>query len=1198
MLAVVGAALLWWALEDVGPDAGVIPFFLALAVAAWSGGLGPTLVALALSLPIVVGRLAPPGAAAPLDPGQPSGRIAVALYLATGLAMALLGGSMHRAWRDAQAAARALARRGDRLAREIDERRQAQREVESLLAEQSRLRETAERHAATLAQLFDQAPLGITLLDPELRITHINPPSAAYCGGTPASLAGRDLGAVLRAAVPGEEAEEVERAFARVLATGEPFEFRGWSGTLLHGDGAPFHSDWALRRVEATDGAVLGVLLTVVDVTGRVLRERALGRSEERFRLAAEAVNGLIYEADFTTGHTERSRGLFELLGFHPEEVPPTWEWWRGRILPEDLEAVDRVALDQLARGDRYETEYRARHRDGRVLHLVDRGVVSRDPAGAILRIVGCTQDVSEIRRAEQALRRSEARFRGLFESDIVPLAFFHAGGRITDANDAYLGLVGHTRDELARGEVRWDCLTAPEHAGRDGDALEHLRRDGRWPPYEKDCLTRDGRRVPVLVGGSLLPGCPDEGVGFVLDISDRRRAEAAAAALHRAEERFRVAQELSLDGFTILRAVRDADGAIVDFHWDYVNPAAARLLRRRPEDLVGRSLVERLPGNGRDSELFRRYARVVDTGEPHDIELRYAADGIDGWFRNMAVSLGDGVAISFADITEQKRLQQEQEHLLGELEGRHRFIEALFRQVPAGIIVADAATGDLLLSNREADRLARYDYVPGTPLSDPHHPMPMRGSRPDGTPYAPDDWPLARALRGEATAGEEIDLAWDDGARRTIRVNAGPVRDAAGAIVAAVAAFHDITDRRQLEADLRQHARELAAADRRKDEFLATLAHELRNPLAPIRHSVRFLKEKGPPEPELVGARDVIDRQVAQMARLLDDLLDVSRITRNKLDLRREVVPLDRVLAAAVETSRPLIDAGGHALEVTPPDEPVLLDADPTRLSQVFANLLNNAAKYTPDGGHLAVCARADAAEVVVTVRDDGIGIDAEHLAHVFEMFSQVTPALDRAQGGLGIGLATVRGLVELHGGRVEAESDGPGRGTTVRVALPRLAAVAPPAPDPAPTPAPAADPCDPPAPGPARPGALVLVVDDLVDSAHSLARLLRLKGYRVELAHDGPAALAAAARLRPDAVLLDIGLPGQNGYEVARAIREEPWGRAVPLVALTGWGQEADRRRSREAGFDRHLVKPVDPELLLKTLAQALHPEPSSPR
>jgi PAS domain S-box-containing protein len=1177
LLAVVGAALLGWALGDVGPGAGVIPFFLALAVAAWSGGLGPTLAALGLSVPILVGWTAPRGASA-IDLAQPAGRVALALYLMAGLAMALLGGSMHRAWREAQGAARALARRGDRLAREIDERRLAQRAVEALLAEQSRLREQAERHAATLAQLFEQAPLGLTLLDPDLRITHINPPSASYCGGTPAGLAGRELGAVLRDALPDAEAGAVEASFREVLRTGEPRDVRGWSGDLRHRDGAPFHSDWSLRRVEGPEGTVLGVLLTVVDVTDHLLRERALERSEERFRLAAEAVNGLIYEVDLAAGRTERSRGLFELVGFRPEEVPPSWDWWRSRMLPEDGEAADASYGRQLAAGDRYEVEYRARHRDGRVLHLVDRGVVSRDAAGTVVRLVGCTQDISGIREAEAALRRSEARFRGLFESNVVALSFFHADGRITDANDAYLEVVGHTREELRRGEVRWDRLTPPEHLGRDARALEALRRDGRCEPFEKDYVLADGRRLPVLIGGSLLPGSDAEGVGFLLDLSERKRAEAADAALRRAEERFRVAQELSPDGFTILRAVRDDSGAIVDFAWDYANPAAARMLRARPEELVGHSLLARLPGNRTASDLFARYVRVVEAGEPHDVELRYEADGLAGWFRNTAVPLGDGVAVSFADITETKRLQQEQDRLLRELEGRHRFIETLFRQVPAGILVADAATGDLILSNAEADRLARHDYQPGTALTAPEHRPPMRGTRPDGTAYAPADWPLARALRGEVVADEEIDLSWDDGTRRTLRANAAPVRGADGAVLAAVTAFHDITDRRQLEADLRRHAAEQAEAARRADEFLATLAHELRNPLAPIRHAVRFLKEQGPPEPELMWARDVIDRQVAQMARLLEDLLDVSRITRNSLVLRREVVPLGDVIAAAVETSRPLIDAAGHALEVRLPAGPVLLDGDPTRLAQVFANLLNNAAKYTPDGGHLALEATADDREVTIAVRDDGIGIAAEHLGRVFEMFSQVTPALERAQGGLGIGLATVRGLVELHGGRVAAESAGPGRGTTVRVTLPRRDAPPPEAAGPARA-APA---------GPA--GALVLVVDDLVDSAHGVARLLRLKGYRVEVAHDGPGALAAAERLRPDAVLLDIGLPGQNGYEVARAIRAEPWGRGLVLVALTGWGQDADRRRSREAGFDRHLVKPVDPDHLLRSLAEAL--------
>jgi signal transduction histidine kinase len=377
------------------------------------------------------------------------------------------------------------------------------------------------------------------------------------------------------------------------------------------------------------------------------------------------------------------------------------------------------------------------------------------------------------------------------------------------------------------------------------------------------------------------------------------------------------------------------------------------------------------------------------------------------------------------------------------------------------------------------------------------------------------------------------------------------------------------------LERRVGERTAELAQADRRKDVFLATLAHELRNPLAPIRNAVEVLKAKGPDDPDLIWSRDVIDRQVGQMARLLDDLLDVSRITRNKLELRKQRVTLASVVETAVETSRPIIDGGGHELTVSLSSEPVYLDADPVRLAQVFANLLNNAAKYTDGGGHVRVAAERIGHEVVVSVKDDGIGIAPEVLPRLFEMFSQATPALERSQGGLGIGLSLVKGLVEMHGGSVEARSDGHGQGSQFIVRLP--VAVAP-------------QPYDHPpgdgekgvAPVPCR----VLVADDNRDAADSLAMMLKLAGNEVRTAYDGEQAVEQAEAFRPDLVLLDIGMPKLNGYEAARRIREQPSGHAMILVALTGWGQEEDKRRADEAGFHHHLVKPVDLAALARRL------------
>jgi signal transduction histidine kinase len=371
-----------------------------------------------------------------------------------------------------------------------------------------------------------------------------------------------------------------------------------------------------------------------------------------------------------------------------------------------------------------------------------------------------------------------------------------------------------------------------------------------------------------------------------------------------------------------------------------------------------------------------------------------------------------------------------------------------------------------------------------------------------------------------------------------------------------------------------------LKEADHRKDEFLAVLAHELRNPLAPIRNAVEILRHEETATAELRSARDVIDRQVGQMTHLIDDLLDVSRISHGRIELRRERVELAEVVRSALEASRPLVESSGHRLDIALPPEPIPLEGDPTRLAQVFSNLLNNAAKYTERGGQIRLAAERVDHHVRVRVTDSGIGISSAQLPNLFKMFTQGEHSIERAQGGLGIGLGLARSLVEMHGGTIEASSAGPGSGSEFVVRLP-VAAEAPPAAKPAP----AAD-------SAARADAAalrVLVVDDNQDAADSLSVLLQLMGHVVRTAYDGLEAVAAAGAFAPDLVLLDIGLPKLNGYEAAQRIREQPGGRDVTLIAVTGWGQDDDKRLSREAGFNLHITKPLDPAILERLLVRS---------
>ncbi len=373
-----------------------------------------------------------------------------------------------------------------------------------------------------------------------------------------------------------------------------------------------------------------------------------------------------------------------------------------------------------------------------------------------------------------------------------------------------------------------------------------------------------------------------------------------------------------------------------------------------------------------------------------------------------------------------------------------------------------------------------------------------------------------------------------------------------------------------------------LTESDRRKDEFLATLAHELRNPLAPVRNAIHILRARMPPSPELHWARDVIDRQVTQMTRLIDDLMDVARITRGTFELRKDRAELDEIIRSAVETSRPLIDASRHELTVRLPSETVYLDADVVRLAQVFSNLLNNAAKYTASGGRIAVVAERDARAdtVLVAIEDSGMGIPPPMLARIFEPFTQLDRSLERAQGGLGIGLALAKRLVQMHGGAIEAHSEGPGKGSRFAVRLPLSADQG----------IPQSIPQESRSPTPARVRRRVLVADDNYDSATSLSILLNDAGYEIRTAGDGAQALQTAAEFRPDIALLDIGMPMLNGYEIARRIRDQPWGRDVLLIAVTGWGGPEHRQQTAAAGFDHHLIKPVDPTALTQLLASLL--------
>lgn len=610
---------------------------------------------------------------------------------------------------------------------------------------------------------------------------------------------------------------------------------------------------------------------------------------------------------------------------------------------------------------------------------------------------------------------------------------------------------------------------------------------------------------------------------------------------------------EAALDAIVTL----DNQGRVLHF-----NPAAEKLFGYSLQDALGRDISELIayPAGyaAGDQELHHYFTKSRGPVLAQRLEmLACRAGGGTLPVELTLVKLATQEPLTFTayvrDLSEQKRA----EAAVRESEERYRDLI----ENANDIIYTHDLSGRLTSWNRAGERITGYgaEDVQGMNIA---------------SLVAPDHLEQARRMiarkvvEGGRTA-YELDIFTKDGRRLTVEISSRLARQP-GKAPHVQGMARDVTERKQAELALKE-------ADSKKDEFLAMLAHELRNPLAPIRNALQILK-LADDNPTLVREmREMMERQVQQIVRLVDDLFDVSRITRGTLELRQEKLNLAAVAAMALETSRPLIQAAGHTLTVTLPPEPIYVEGDETRLSQVLANLLNNSAKYTPGGGRIGLIVEREADRATVRIRDNGIGIPAEMLSRVFDMFTQVHDAVPGTAGGLGIGLTLVRNLIEMHGGSVSAHSEGSGKGSEFVVRLPLLTAQTP----------------DPEAMPPREVTALeevaprrVLVVDDNIDSAESLGKMLKLMGNQVRTAHDGPSALEEAAKFIPEVVLLDIGLPGMDGHEVARRLRLLSGLQEAVLVAQTGWGQEEDRRRSRAAGFNHHLVKPVSPTALQELL------------
>jgi PAS domain S-box-containing protein len=622
---------------------------------------------------------------------------------------------------------------------------------------------------------------------------------------------------------------------------------------------------------------------------------------------------------------------------------------------------------------------------------------------------------------------------------------------------------------------------------------------------------------------------------------------------LRRAEEWFGLVVEGVTD-YAIF--ILDPGGYIATW-----NPGAERIKGYRAEEIIGKHFSIFYPVEALARGLPAHELEVaVRTGRYEEEGWRLRKDGTPFWASVVITALRDrsGRHLGFSKITRDLTERRRQEEQLRQSEERLRLMVesvrdyAIFMLDPGGHIVSWNAGAERIKGYRPGEIIGKHFTVF----------------------YLPED--LARGLPQHelevaARTGRFEDEGWrlrKDGTRFWANVVITAVFDGAGHLRGYAKVTRDLTERERLQT--------LERETRKTTEFLAMLGHELRNPLAPIRNAVEIIRAQQTDDPRVQRARDTIDRQVSHLSRLVDDLLDMSRITSGKVTLHKEPLDLAVVVSRAVEATRAALDERNHALTLTLPPDPLRVDGDATRLAQVAMNLIHNAAKYTPEGGQVWVSLRREDKQAVLSVCDNGIGISADLAPRVFDLFVQGERALDRADGGLGIGLTLVRKLVDSHGGTVEAKSAGPGQGSEFVVRLPALADDS--------TEAAASQ--QPAAPDHGPRGRRVLVVDDNSDSAETMVILLQIWGHDVHVATDGPTALAVAAERRPEVVLLDIGLPGMNGYDVARRLREIPGMEHVVLVAMTGYGQEEDRRRSWEAGFTRHLVKPIASEILKEVL------------
>ncbi|WP_192804917.1 PAS domain-containing hybrid sensor histidine kinase/response regulator [Noviherbaspirillum aerium] len=933
-----------------------------------------------------------------------------------------------------------------------------------------------------------------------------------------------------------------------------------WQGEVIHAvrGGKRIHVETRMvLRTDLGDRSI--VLETNRDVTGQRQAEAAILASEERFRSLVTATTQMVWrsEADgkvladspswraFTGQTYDESKGYGWLEALHPDDRERSRRLWEQCIADKTL----------------YETEYRVRRIDGEYRWTAVRAVPIVNADGTLREWIGTNTDIAERKRQETLQQENAERVR--LATDAAKLGIWVwdlATGKVTWENERLYEMFGlpYSEEPLSVAQFLSE-LIHPDDAEPYGRAIAATAQTGARLQYEGRFFRRSDRSLRWFEFTGLLHrdanGHPLRVIGTAADITERKLIE---ENLRDARARL----EAYLNAGEVATWIYDIPGNRMT-----ADRNMARLFGVSDKDANGGPLEAYMSAVHPDDleHVAGAIREAIDQRKP--LAAAYRVRGADRQVRHVIArgkveydSRGNplfmpGVSL---DVTHQKEVEQA-------LQARQERYGALFNSVDEGFCIIEPLFDGQGLARDFRFLEVNPAYVKQTGLDE----VVGRTIR-ELVPDIEQRW--IELYAKVARTGEAVRFVdHSPSMKRWFDVYANRI----GSSPQVAVLFKDITRHKQTEEDLRQLAEDLARANRRQGEFLATLAHELRNPLAPIRTGLDLIRISSDSPATVARVREMMERQVDHLVHLVNDLLDLARINSGKIQLKMSRVPLRDIVLRAVETTMPAIEARRHAFNVRLPEELVWLDADPDRLAQVIGNLLTNAAKYTPEKGSITLEATRSGAEVEISVTDNGIGIPQHALPDIFDMFTQVRQGMDHAQGGLGIGLNLVKRLIEKHGGAVEVSSSGPDKGSRFTVRLPVASGGH----------------CDsgghvgtgehaPQALRPLR----ILIADDNRDAAELLMQLLQFRHHTVEMAHDGPQALALARDLKPDLALLDIGMPGMNGYEVARAIRSTPDLERTVLVAVTGWGAREDRERSRDAGFDHHLTKPINLEVLDK--------------